>query len=496
MQSQKASQNRQPKTSPAVTLNYRPQGSVVNQFHRSKDLVRILIGPLGSSKTFAAINEILRLCHTQTPDKDRRRRNRWCIARNSFPDLNAATIPDVRTVVDRLNPDGWNLQAPISWRHTYPRTDDGTTVEIELMFRSFDGAQDSNKARGMQLTGVWVDELGGFNKENWDMLIGRVKRYPPKAEVPAARFDILGSGNAVPRDHWLAEVALGRKQHNWWVGVQPPGVLKHGNKWVENPQAENFNNLPRHYYLDQCVNKKESWIRQNLANEFVHHSDGRPVHPDFSETMHTMEVEPTYGLPLHIGIDFGRTPAATIMQRQVNGQWYVLNELVTVNMGADKFGRLLKSLLNDQYATFRVEQITGDPAGSQMTQTRDETPFDLLGAAGLVAIPAHTNDPEIRYATLDHLLGRLIDGQPAILVDPKCTTLVRGLAGEFQFRRLQVVGQERFQDKADKGPTSHVCEALHYGLMGAGEADALFDQSWNEQYNEVDSWSPPDRFYE
>jgi len=486
----------QPSDAPGFSLNYRPQGAKIREFHRNTDLVRILIGPLGSGKTYAAILEMLRLCHTQTPDSNQKRRSRWCIARNSFPDLNAATIPDVRAVVDRLNPDGWNMQSPISWRHQYPRKD-GTTVEVELIFRSFDGPQDVKKARGMQLTGVWVDELAEFNKENFDMLIGRVKRYPAKAEVPDARFDILGTSNACPRDHWLAEAAHGQKQNNWWIGVQPGGVVRSGNQWRENPAAENRRNLPKGYYIDQCVNKKESWIRQNLANEFVVHSDGRAIHPDFNEQLHVSDLEPTYGLPLYVGIDFGRTPAAVIMQRQVEGQWYVLRELVTENMGADKFGPILRRLLNEEFHGFMLEAVTGDPAGDQMTQTRDETPFDLLEMSGISAMPAHTNDFAVRVATLDALLGQLIRGQPAILVDSSCTTLINGLAGSYQFRRLQVVGREEYKDKPDKGPTSHVCEALHYGLMGAGESDALFDsEEYNDIFDENGSSAPPSRYYE
>ena len=483
---------------PGVLLNYKAQGKVLTQFHSSKDFVRIIIGPLGSGKTFGAINDIFARCHRQTPDKRGVRRSHWCIARDSFPNLNAATIPDVRSIVDLINPDGWNMSpGAISWHHSYKRKGDGTTVEIKLIFRAFDGPQDVVKARGMQLTGVWVDELAEFNKANFDMLIGRVKRYPPKVEVPDAKFHVIGTSNACAKDHWLAELALNHyKPPGWWIGIQPGGVVHVGNSWQENPHAENMANLPDGYYQEQCGGKKDSWIRQNLANEFVVHSDGRPVHPDFNEQVHTAPVQATYGIPLHVGIDFGRTPAAAIMQRQANGQWYVLEEICTVNMGADRFGPILRQVLNERYASFNIEAITGDPAGSDMAQTRDETPFDLLRLSGIEAQPAHTNDPEVRYATLDQFLRQLIDGQPAIVVDPSCTTLIRGLGGEYQFRRIQVVGQERYTDKADKGPTSHIVEALHYGLMGAGESETLYEQTWSAELDGLDSYAPDHRYFE
>jgi len=485
----------QPSDSPDFRVNYVPQGDTLRLFHRHGELVRILIGPLGSGKTRAALQEILRLCHTQTPDAENRRRNRWCIARNSFPDLNATTIPDAREILDVMNPDGWNMTAPITWNHTYKRKD-GTTVEIELVFRSFDGDEDVKKARGMQLTGVWVDELAEFHKANWDMLIGRVKRYPAKAHVPDAKFDVLGTSNACPKDSWLGKIATGPKQPNWWIGIQPGGVIHRGNKWVENPHAENLQNLPKNYYLDQCTNKKESWIRQNLANEFVHHTSGRPVHPDFSERLHVEEVEFTYGLPIHVGIDFGRTPAAVIGQRQINGQWYIRRELVTRNTGADRFGRILRTLINDEFDHFDIGEITGDPAGSDMAQTRDETPFMMLEASDLYAVAADTNDPEIRIGSLDKLLTEIIEGQPAILIHPECETLIAGLAGKYQFRRVHVANREEYRDKPDKGPESHVCEALHYMLLGAGEGDSVVGSTVDAEFDSVENWSHPDHWYE
>jgi hypothetical protein len=76
---------------------------------------------------------------------------------------------------------------------------------------------------------------------------------------------------------------------------------------------------------------------------------------------------------------------------------------------------------------------------------------------------------EERTTALDVLLTKLVGGEPAILVHPRCRVLIRGLAGEYQFRRLQVAGDDRYHDKPHKNAVSHVCEALHYGLLGAGE---------------------------
>lgn len=474
---------------PQSVLRWRPQSETLAKFHRSQEFVRGVIGPLGSGKTFSCILEMLDCIHQMPPNKDGVRESRWCVARNSFPDLHSATIPDFRSVVDRLPFGKFTNGTVPTWTAEY-RRQDGTTVRTTVLFRSFDQPGDVRKARGMQLSGVWIDELGEFSKANFDMLVGRVKRFPARsAFAPGVRgrFRVLSSSNAVARDHWMAQLALQDTPPGYAFFIQPGAVMRVGGRWIVNPKADNLQNLDPDYYLHQLGGKKESWIRQNLANEFVHHGDGRAVHPDFNEVLHTAQnLEPTPGLPLYLGIDFGRTPAAVIGQRQANGQWLILRELVSQNMGADKFGRLLSKFLAAHYQGFEFEDMTGDPSGSSGTQSSDDTAFDMLLEHGKLEVyPAYTNDFEVRVATLDGLLTQLIEGQPAVLVDAlRCPTVVAGLAGQYQFRRVQVAGEERFHDKPDKGPTSHAVEACHYMLMGAGEsAFGSFDHAGNTEYD-------------
>jgi hypothetical protein len=180
-----------------------------------------------------------------------------------------------------------------------------------------------------------------------------------------------------------------------------------------------------------------------LANEFVHHFDGQPVHPDFVEATHVREdvsIDP--GLPLLVGLDFGRTPAAVFGQKLPSGRWIITHELSTENMSAVNFGPLLReTIANDEELqnTMGVH-ITGDPAGEQHAQTRSETVFQVLAETGVYAEPAETNDFGVRVNSLDRLLTKLSEGYPAILIHPRCTTLIRGLAGDYHYRRMQVAG--------------------------------------------------------
>ena len=145
-----------------------------------------------------------------------------------------------------------------------------------------------------------------------------------------------------------------------------------------------------------------------------------------------------------------------------------LDELVTEDMGAVRFAEELGPILRNRYAGF-VFEIYGDPAGDDRAQTDETTPFQILQGRGIPAIPAPSNDPVLRREAVAIALERMIDGKPGLLLSPKCKMLRKGMAGGYAYKRVQVVGEERYHDKALKNRYSHVCEAAQYMMLGAGE---------------------------
>ena len=448
---------------PFHILRYAPQGDQLRAFHKSKNFARILVGPLGSGKTQASIVEMLYRSFQQEPCHDGVRRSRWLCVRNTLPDLLGTTIKDVRQVLDGMGLGEWKMAPPISCNIDTVGPD-GMPIEVELMFRSFDTNLDEKKARGMQLTGLWCNEFKELNKQNVDMLMSRLGRFPRKADCPNAWFGCIADSNAPDADHWLGKFIIGDCPDNWTIFMQPGAVKKVEGRWVVNEGAENLNNLPDSYYANLVQAKKEDWIRANLANELVYVTDGRPVHPTFNQGNHVRHLFGSAGQMLYVGVDFGRTPAAAIAQRQVDGSWWVLDEIVTENCSAYDFGRILRDYIAQNYPNSPTE-IYCDPAGMQKGQASDDTPILMLEKWGFDVMPAPSNKFEARKGALDSILGQMIGGEPAIGVDPKCKTLIKGLSGAYQFSRIKVSGDERYKDQPTKGFESHICEALHYLLL-------------------------------
>ena len=227
------------------------------------------------------------------------------------------------------------------------------------------------------------------------------------------------------------------------------------------------------YYLRTLGGKTENWINVYVHAEYGFVQDGKPVYPEYRDSVHCKRFEIIQQHPLLIGIDFGLTPAATIAQRTYTGQHRVRHEIVTEDMGAKRFGEILSSFLRERYPGFPIEAITGDPAGDKRADSDESTAFAILKTAGISAKPAMSNDPTLRRESVAQALSRLIDGEPGWIVHPDCAMLRRGMNGAYRYKRVQVLGDERFHDMPDKNMASHVCEAEQYRMLGAGEGRAV-----------------------
>ena len=70
------------------------------------------------------------------------------------------------------------------------------------------------------------------------------------------------------------------------------------------------------------------------------------------------------------------------------------------------------------------------------------------------------------------MLNEMRDGVPRFQVSPRCRVLIGGMAGGYHFGETPDQNGEYKPDKK-KGRYSDYCDSLGYGLLGAGEGDAL-----------------------
>ena len=464
---------------------YVSPGPVVDEFLRSDAFVLGLRGPIGSGKSTACVMKLLEIAQRQAVQADGRRHSRIAIIRNTYPELQTTTI---KTWHQWLPADLGDWKASGPPRHLIV-TDD---LHLEVLFVALDRPKDVRKVLSMELTAAWVNEAREVPKEIIDGLTGRVGRYPPKRDGGCIGPQILLDTNPPEIDHWwyvLAEQDTSTQRNadlvasvkeaeqllrsQGLLGKRQPLFQFLAQPDANSSDAENLINLPLDYYAKASAGKTDEWRKVYIRGEYGFVQDGRPVYPNFREGLHVKQFELNPRLPIDIGIDFGLTPAATIGQRSFVGIHRVRWEVVTAHMGAKQFADVLRGFLNQYCAQFTIGSVTGDPAGEAESQSNsDDTCFRILRANGFPeARAASTNDPVMRRETHEQAMSRIIDGEAGYQLHPQgCPTLWRGMAGQYRYKRVQVLGDERYHMKPEKNHVSHVCEADQYRMLGAGEA--------------------------
>jgi hypothetical protein len=458
-----------------VEYSYKPQGPVLEEYILSLYQRTFIMGPLGSGKTNGSCWKGFRIMCAQAPDAQGVRKTRGIAIRNTYPDLFGTTIKDWLDMFEPLgNFKNGSKEPPTHYLKF--KLGDGTTVEAEMVFLALDREDHIKKLRGLQATFGWANEVKELPFSVIQMLDLRMGRFPK--DVRPTWYGIFGDTNAPDTDHWYYRLSEEMCPEGWLFLKQPGGVIRKTaiSPWEPNPNAENVQNLPLNYYANGAQGKTDAWILVNLANAYGYVSDGKPVYPDYHDPTHCRSFELTPGLPLHIGLDFGLTPAAQIGQRMVNGQWRIRYELVTTDTGVIRFANELKAFIAANCKGYTIGSITGDPAGDQRQagDNEERTVFQLLEANGVKAVPApFNNDFTIRTEAVASPLRRMIDGEPGFLLHPDCKVTRKGMQGGYKFRRMKVAGDERYQDMPVKNDCSHPCEAGQYLMLGGGEGVAV-----------------------
>lgn len=432
-----------------------------------------------SGKSAGCVMALLKHAMEQEPDSRGVRPTRFAVIRNTYRMLQDTTL---KTVFEWIPPG-----AAGTWKATKStyfinfQMADGTRVESEWLFRALDTPDDAKNLLSLELTGAWVNEYREMNSDVFINLLGRVGRYPAKNKtVPPTWYGVIMDTNPpATSSYWysffeeglseevqalLDEVAGGRPLAKLFK--QPSGLAD---------DAENIENLPPNYYatlLAMNQDKSPEWVKVHVHGEYGYVQDGLPVYPEFSAQVHVSDtpLNPLPGKKISIGMDFGLTPAAVMVQQNAHGQWLVHDEMVAENMGIERFAEKLLHFLRERFPDNKEYEVWADPAGQQRAQTDEKTCFQVLRAAGFTVRPG-PSDLATRLGSVRRVLNRMVDGRPGMVIDPRAKTLVRGFQGEYRYRVIR--GQtERYDEAPEKNAVSHVHDALNH-MLGVFEGPAM-----------------------
>lgn len=438
------------------------------EFMRSDAFGRLVAGPVGSGKTTACVIELLRRSIEQKPARDGLGYTRFAIVRQTLKQLKDTVLKDCQSWLSGLG--AWKVS-----ENTYHL--DFDKVRSEWIFIPLENAEDQARLLSMQLTGAWLSEAIEMNLDVIAPISGRLGRYPSGERGTPTWYGMIADTN-MPTEMTPWYQFMENLPPDWQKFVQPSGL---------SPNAENLNfllqndatmKLPldhpvrlaqgRKYYerFVEMYGEDSDWVKRYVKAQYGDDPSGMAVfRQTFRTDFHIVDqTQLIPGYPLLLGQDFGRNPWSLICQADHMGRLLVHEEVPATNIGLEKqvTEHLRPRLLTDKYLGYKMAVI-GDPAGVSKGSIAEESCFDALKRLGLPAIPAPTNDIEPRLRAVEALLGRQVNGGPALLINRTgCPMLCRAMAGGYRFTKTKLGALRNVPEKNDKEGYSHVVDCLQY----------------------------------
>lgn len=409
-------------------------------------------------------------CMAQAPNAKGVRRTRCAIIRNTYGELKTTTI---KSFTDWIPPENCRISSEAPYTgFVHGDLPDGTTFEAEFIFLALDKPDDAHRLLSLELTFAWINEAREIPETIFRQVLQRTGRFPRKIEAPTTWSGVIMDTNPPDTDHWYYDLAEVHKDPRYSFYRQPGGIIKAGDQYLPNPEAENINHLPEgyDYYLKQCTPGADpNMINVMLMGNYGTLRSDRPVYPQFSDNIHAVDNLPVlHNTPLLLMFDFGLTPACLIGQKGEAGQLYIHQELYDDNNGLKQFldEMVMPALDKEPFRGLPVTAVC-DPAGMQRSQADATlTPVSEILRHGINVYPAQTNEFAQRKAAVEQLLTRLTTGgKPALQINrSKCKRLVKGFISGYSYRR-RAGYNDLYRDVPEKNKYSHVHDALQYGAL-------------------------------
>lgn len=443
------------------TINLmRSAGPVSDAYIFGYEPLMLLNGPGGSGKTTASFKKMLVEGQRMRPGPDRVRRYVNGVWRNKYVNLWKATIPSCWKVFPRdLASSKWTGASPREAEFNVKFEDRFGLIDIIMRFRAFGDAMDADDVLGNEFMDVYLNEWNTLPEDLQSALSSRIGRDPP-FEIAGRDGRFFGDCNApsvteyVYRDFW-EDPKPGHRLY------RQPGGLDEG--------AENIEAVGRSYYTRQVEsNIHRAWLTKRMVHNqpgFSRHN--QPVWPEWNDdrNLSKTNIPVIKELPVLVGIDGGLTARATYKQNRGDGQLRILRETSIEPCGMAVLGaRMLAIEALPEFAGCEfVDSCDPSMLAGETTEGETSERQALSKVLGRKVQPAPSQNPDERQDAIRSKL-RLVcaNGEPGLLLDPRCKTIRRGANETYHHRTI--AGTDDIGGVA-KTLDGHTCEAAEYGAL-------------------------------
>lgn len=430
-------------------------GPVARKFHADRQSrVKLLLGPFATGKTSSCAFDIIEIASKMVVPVLGVKKSRFAVIRNTYPELRDTTI---RSYFDWFPPEIFG---------TYNQTDKIYKIkyddrEIEILFKALDSPKDVRDLLSLELTGAHVDEAREIHVDVIKGLLGRVGRYPSMKSTQGknpflAPPQVILSTNYPSTQHWLYRDLVANPVEGYTI--------------YEQTQEENKHNLRPGYYEDLA---KDYADRPDLLKTLVQGTwgvtvAGKLVYPEFRRSLHVSRHPLLPREPVQVvrGWDnTGLSPAIVLSYINATGQWCLFKEFTWENTGImDATEEMIVWCSMNLHNSCTYKDI-GDPAGSDTRDSVKKTPAMYIREMAkqygkTIDITKGVQTFKVRRESVAGQLSKLVNGEPALVIDPSCTMVIDGFDGGYAFPEIGNSGVYRTEPA--KNEYSHIHDAIQY----------------------------------
>lgn len=479
-------------------------GPVHEGFIHDQRMITAIMGPFGSAKTTGCIRKIIMSALWQNPQRDGVRRVRWCCIRDTYSQLETNVMESwfLWFPKTKANWNGRKMQHIVRLDIDFMNGEGVQSIEIEMLFRAMQDRKAEDVLKGMELTGLWMNETDTLDQNVFLFGWPRTGRYPAKKNGGCQWRGVICDFNAPDIDNWtypfLVEGKTGLNEEQGRVLREQLGPRFGIGFWRQpgglSDAAENKHNLGDGYYEGLLLSyaNKPNYKRRFIDNEYGAVENGQVVYPEFNADIHLAKeaFAPDPELPVIGMVDGGKTPALLLAQLNRNNQFRVFDEVVLFDpkkddglrrLGGTAFGKYCREYVSQHHPKLQFGIGFYDPSCAFGGNDDDDDEVwikefvnQFAGKWKAGGRPGNRLEP--RLSAVRDRFNLITDGQPGILISPRCNMTVRGFQGGYIYERVEFSnGSGRFRDIPLKNAFSHPQDAVQYGCLGVATQGRILD---------------------
>lgn len=366
--------------------------------------------------------------------------------------------PGIRVLIGRKDFNDLRLSTMESWKESRPREYVRHEDKQEHREEWHNGSQvffrelkDLEGLGGQEFGVILVSEPYELDQDIYHRLKGRLSQK-------GMPHMLLLEGNPPNEGHWLHRLVKGDDK------TAPDNDVT----FIQIATDENRFSLPKGYW-NTMESAPASWQKKYRLGEFGFTPEGQPVYDIFKEQIHVRSVDILRDRPVIRSWDSGvRHPACLWAQTTSRGHLFVQYEWLGMETSLTKFADGVVLRTNEYYAD-KVVIDYGDPAMYGRSPQTGKSDAQVLMENHRIQFRGRQSTHQDRKSLIDSRLSLLIDGIPAVLIHPRCKTLIDGLLGGYHYPKRdegKAFGKAHEIPHKD-GLFEHLCNAFEYLIVNA-----------------------------